>query len=846
MARSSLRRIGFLGVLLLGGVLGLVTWRQSVRTGVVVPEAHQAFPQPETLEPAALVREAELPPASTHEPDDTASERRALEEEPDALAEVLGRLVDAAGSPVAGADLRWGRSDAPLLSGPIFEHTASTGDDGRFSIRFSPHPRPYVLAIDARGFLERHWIWIGPEPGGVKDLGDVVMARAGSVRVRILDGAGAPVTTQVEVRAVMGTSEEVYRTRAGWRPVERSDSEPASDGSFLLEELPSGLVLVSADVAGRTLASTPVEIRAGATVETTLLYGGSDPDELVRLRLQMGPGWAGFPDPPPRLRLSGGGVERRSSLDPDGRPRFLEVPPGTYRVEIDDERFRAWSLDGVRPGAEVEVELEGSASIELHVFRHSEELTADDYQATLRPRGEQPVDEIPLRPSAAAEYVYAGIVPGDWVVAVVGEAGGGRADLIGLAPNETRSVVILLERPGEVRGRVRDADGEPVRAIVNLERRSQDPEDAADALRDAPPAERSDRDGSFRFERVPPGTYLAQARARGRLSPLVGLEVESGATTDVELVVPSPAFLVARAEGLPEDRKTTLDLRRPWNPTPEEADLASRNPFSSLLVQPITKVSVDRDGSIRMGPVEPGGPYELAWEISAPIFWETRPDGSRSGSTPTPLRAVLGSYVLASGDNDVGGIDFSAVRLGSLRVSLTIDEAPLWRFRACVVGNSGYRVARFDQDGEARFEELFPGLYAVRIDGDAWRAAVPELVTVPAGGEASISVPLTLVPGELRFLDAKTGSPISSRPVALIPELTDFTDLHFSWSPYPVAMLTDEDGRLTSRQAPGRYSVAIRPEDSSEPLVRCGELEWTLRGPATREVRVDMTEGRPR
>ena len=53
----------------------------------------------------------------------------------------------------------------------------------------------------------------------------------------------------------------------------------------------------------------------------------------------------------------------------DGLRRYVfeDLPPGSYRAEVDDPRFEPWSQNGVQPGQTLHATLEGRTGVQLRV-----------------------------------------------------------------------------------------------------------------------------------------------------------------------------------------------------------------------------------------------------------------------------------------------------------------------------------------------------------------------------------------------------------------------------------------------------------------------------------------------
>ena len=171
-------------------------------------------------------------------------------------ARVEARVVDAAGSPFAGATLR-----AVSTS-----ESAASGRDGHVQLELetSDQPASATFELSARGYAS-----LGIEavvtPGERVHLGVLELLPGGAVSGRVLDGLGQPLQG---VRICAGEVETPRRVLEALRlhpdpwPVPATGTR--ADGSFMLEGLRDGQVRIWA-VADGYLASysAPVQVRAG-------------------------------------------------------------------------------------------------------------------------------------------------------------------------------------------------------------------------------------------------------------------------------------------------------------------------------------------------------------------------------------------------------------------------------------------------------------------------------------------------------------------------------------------------------------------------------------------------------
>lgn len=190
-----------------------------------------------------------------------------------------GRLVDGAGSPLPGVEVRLGVISSEWLNKPIDRTPLTpeversrcvTDSDGRFVLQGARRGDMHLLGIDCggpRGHL--HWVEDSPTPEGELDLGDISLGVRLAVTGRVVDADGAPlagvrVRPGLEARGIKSFSTEalandlrgrlVMQEAAAWVwewferfpvPTVRS----GSDGRFRVE-LPTSTTALHFDRAG--------------------------------------------------------------------------------------------------------------------------------------------------------------------------------------------------------------------------------------------------------------------------------------------------------------------------------------------------------------------------------------------------------------------------------------------------------------------------------------------------------------------------------------------------------------------------------------------------------------------
>lgn len=182
-------------------------------------------------------------------------------------AAVEGRVRSADDEPIAGARVRTTRSQVRSLyrpggAPPGGDPEAVTGDDGGFRLADLPPGEGVTLAVEAAGFLE------ATVPGVVAPTErplEVTLERGARVFGTVRDGRG---------RAVAGArvTARVSRVRQNGVDVDHEAVRTKEDGSFVIEALEPGLLVLEVRAAGfapwrRSGLSTDVDGTAGTPPE---------------------------------------------------------------------------------------------------------------------------------------------------------------------------------------------------------------------------------------------------------------------------------------------------------------------------------------------------------------------------------------------------------------------------------------------------------------------------------------------------------------------------------------------------------------------------------------------------
>jgi RNA polymerase sigma factor (sigma-70 family) len=239
-------------------------------------------------------------------------------------ASIRGRVVDEHGAPIAGATFTL------MLSSSSFGTGTISGTDGTFS-RERLRAGRFRASIRASGYGQRQLPALALQPHESRDLGDVVLARAGKVEITL---AGHTEQRGAQVKLVREDGSDVEWLWA--------------EGALARSEMPPGRYVAMAQLGDDTAGSTPLVVRGGETTRVTLACA---PAAQVAIECRLG---APRPEGFVRVQVfdSGDALIAAWSLHADrpgpDRPSVLRerLAPGRYRVAIasDDGRSAAVPL----------------------------------------------------------------------------------------------------------------------------------------------------------------------------------------------------------------------------------------------------------------------------------------------------------------------------------------------------------------------------------------------------------------------------------------------------------------------------------------------------------------------
>ena len=519
-----------------------------------------------------------------------------------------GRVLDAGGRPVEGAEVLLGRRQEASPEGEPWELPApeieATGADGRFSLEVL-EPGPAVLRVVApAGSWEGEIELPRPEDEPL----EIRLEGGPGLTVRTVDGSGQPLAgvsvelhpVRVNSLRVLGTEDAAF-SPLGDLPTGPFGFEPGTrrgrtgeDGRLRFLGVQEGDWEVRAYAPGRSQAEERVTVEPGQEVVLSL------PRPAALMVLVQDPSGAPVPSVGLRLRSEEEGREYRAQGDRWGRAVFTDLRPGDWILEQSEhEQGVLFLMDG-QPGEEAftpppttPVHLEegevreeafvvaGQARLQVHVRRRGQPAAG----ATLRLEERRSEDEVGFAFFGSGPQAVSGadgvavlppVQPGPWTLFVRG----------GPASPETEQEVELLPGPQEIsvdlpggllRGLVAGPEGPLAGARVLL---APDADEqgasrsavgsvtvslSADDGSGVPMVQtlevlegqvevRTDAQGRFRFEEVPEGRWRLRVEAAGhaRLDRR-GLALGPFEDRDLGVLHLLPAGSLSGRVALPED-----------------------------------------------------------------------------------------------------------------------------------------------------------------------------------------------------------------------------------------------------------------------------------------------------
>jgi len=724
-----------------------------------------------------------LPIAHEISPDDLAKLAGPIVLRPELGGCIRGRLVLAPNAlehrgSLVGAEIHLGsrsRADPRDFSNNI-ERDAKV--DAELGFEFGGLPRGWIydVYIDPKDLVDASAHGLDVEPGRLLSV-DLEIRLGARVSGRIVDEQGAPVE---------GVEIGMQIQRGSGSHGSSGQHRTAADGSFTVAGIQPGRLSLNFSKTGFSYLEDDVGLLADGDVRSGL-------EEVLRRGLSV-TGRVLWPDGRPgagarvdyQLPREQGSSKHRYfrteraeiTADADGAFEISGLESHkitiTAQAEVDDgapsatdtrkQKKSSWKahLDDVAPGTrDLVITLQESAAIRgravddqgaaLESFQVRAEPVDGSEEWERRQRAQTAVGR-------AGDFVLDGLHDGDWdLVAEAKQFAKSSTQRIRV-PHDGAEIVLVLPRGATISGIVVDREGKPVRG-AKAAARAADAASRFNAWNRDDPSARSDAEGRFQVEGIPPGPVRVVATADGMAAS-----------------VPLPLEL---APGQVESG-LTLALRLPGRITGEVLDDAGRpmpgRPVhaNGMAEQTYHDTVTDASGRFEIEGVTPDrywvssqpsqeeldaldeGEFQVAWAKSSKQAVADVKEGQTAhivlGGTPKDGTRVHGTiYAGAARDRTVAGCTLWIHRQKSE------DPSP-------ITGTS---------DEQGRYEVVVPaaGEYGVSVMSEKAGTTNSTKLTVPEGKELQhdIVLPGARIAGRVIGLD---GEPAAGVHVSCAPEGT--------------------------------------------------------------------------
>jgi hypothetical protein len=473
----------------------------------------------------------------------------------------FGRVTDAGGNPVAGAQVSLQAAAPPGLSArrramrdPERYPGSPSDATGRFELRDLP-AGTFDLLVRAPGFAPLTVPSLAvPEGKGATDLGTVALGPGAALQGLVVDAQGNPIAG-AEVRAKAAQQEPLLILRT--RDAGPADAVTAADGSFLLADRSPGESLTLAvthpsygpgslpGVAVPAAAPVRIVLQPAGQVAGRAVDGDGKPVAGAAVLLsEEEPASLGG-----QAAMFGSGRLHRGTTDDEGGFSFDGVSPGAFRLSARAPRYQEAELTNLELKAgqdltRLEIVLRAGATVEGRVL--SPDGPAPDAEVTVVQSSTGdfgPYSSLRATTDGDGQYRIDGIPPGKHTLEARAEGYRRAVRDVDVAPR-TPAVDFDLERGLEASGRAVDDGGAPVPgAQVTLV-----------AGREFMNAQRTltEADGGFRITGLQEGSYTLRASKDGYASDPKGVPVTlAGASaTGLEVRLSGGGAVTGRLTGL--------------------------------------------------------------------------------------------------------------------------------------------------------------------------------------------------------------------------------------------------------------------------------------------------------
>ncbi len=645
----------------------------------------------------------------------------------------FGRVIDAAGQPVAGAKLflrgsAGGPAALAFLDGPgAFEplgSQSSSGAGGEFRLEHVP-PGIYDLEVRAPRFAAKQVpaVEIGAAPA---DLGEIALEPGAALLGRVVSRQGKPVAG-----ATVSAHRHGFVDPTAATPATAVTAATAADGSFRLEDLRAGeeldLTVTRGGYAGKLVPGVRVQveqvleivIEEAARISGRVLDAGRRPLEgaAVTVEPQAPTGATGA------ASTAGGRTDGAGEFDLDA------VPPGPLRLRVAAEGWKPKFIEDLEavPGEsiqELEIVLERGAAIAGRVLDAQGRPASEAFLEVVDPGAGMTAarTDVSTQADGDGRYRLEGVEPGVRRVEVHWRDRRLTRE-IEVAPGEN-ALSLRFAGGTQVSGRVSDGTGSPVAgaqaALVSPE---GPPRMAASAQTGA--------DGTFRMDDVPDGSYQLRADARGYATAAADprVEIAGAPVTGLEVQLSAGTAVRGRLIGLEPQEAAGAQVT---------ALMEAKRLFSAGLVRP--------DGSYEIKGLMPGH-----WKVSAVA--------GRSGRTAQAAVEIGGATAEEHLDLELKGglrLTGTVLRAGQPAAGMHVG------IRHLKAGSGG--TATTNHEGRFELAGLEPGPYqiSVAVSNGSFQS---QTITLAGDDDVRIEIDTSRLAGHV--IDATTAQPVEGAAVSL-------------------------------------------------------------------------------
>jgi large repetitive protein len=629
--------------------------------------------------------------------------------------EITGR-VTRGGNPVEGVTVIVASMDSPSMS--------ATGPDGRFSVA-DLNPGPYMVMFNKQDdFIQQMRNVTAP----ARDL-SIDLPAGGRVSGRVVDkSTHQPVTS---FNAGVSTARLGGGMQFATPPMLKSFT--SDDGSFTLDNVPTGTAVVVASAPGYTTArQSNVTVEEGKTVENIELALETGVRLSGHVTDSQGSGLSGVTVRPDSggggvamriVRADGGADATTAVTDGNGDYSIDQLEPGTKSFSFTREGYLPSTKSVELTGREARLDAQLSSGVRVSgvVVTDSGVPVPDaDIRATSALTGSGGFRA--TKTDAAGGFSFDGLAPGHYSF-TASKNGYADGTLTDYDVSSNAPLRIALKTGGVIYGHVTGVAAADISKVTVVARNNNGNSDAA-----------VDGAGNYRIEGAPTGTVRVNAELmRGfgemRSSDPKTIDVAPGGSVQVDI-----------------DFNTNTIVR--GRVTRDGTPLAGANVsfFPNDRAGAQVQVSTDEAGNYTAGGLSDGTYSVMVLDTQRFSPFSTKYDVRGSSTFDIEIRtSALRGRVMEAGSGDP---------VANARVQLRSKESGIG-------GMIATRGANTDTSGNFTIDSVSPGTYTVTADKDGYGNDVRD-VSVTDSGAAPLELSIAKNDGvTLRVVDGRDGQPLN-------------------------------------------------------------------------------------